>query len=99
MIWPLIALATGLDSFNALLLCQLLQRMAKERNHAIIMTIHMPRENIIELFDNLILMSKGNMAWFGPVKAAVEHLQNVGFNIPGNMNPADHMLDLATIVS
>jgi ABC-type multidrug transport system ATPase subunit len=73
--------------------------MAKERNHAIVLTIHMPRENIIALFDNLILMSKGNMAWFGPVDDAVSHLNDIGFSVPGNMNPADHMLDLATIVS
>uniref|UniRef100_A0A7S3EFB3 Probable ATP-dependent transporter ycf16 n=1 Tax=Rhodosorus marinus TaxID=101924 RepID=A0A7S3EFB3_9RHOD len=84
---------SGLDSFNALNVMQSLRNLA-ERGRTIVTTIHQPRSNIFKLFDQLLLLSKGEVVYFGPANEAVAYFSKLGHPCPPEYNPADFMIDL-----
>jgi ABC-type multidrug transport system ATPase subunit len=88
---------SGLDSFSAFNICESLRDLAKTERKLVICSIHMPRETILNLFDNIILMSQGTIVWFGPADAAVTHFASLGFQCPPNTNPADFFLDIISV--
>ncbi|KAI9003965.1 P-loop containing nucleoside triphosphate hydrolase protein [Hyaloraphidium curvatum] len=88
---------SGLDSFTAFNICESLQNLAKKEGKLIICSIHMPRETILDLFDNIILMSQGSIVWHGPPSDALDHFSKLGFSCPKNTNPADYFLDLISV--
>ncbi|CAM9242317.1 unnamed protein product [Phaeothamnion confervicola] len=86
---------SGLDSVTALSLCQSLQRLTDRCT--IICTIHQPQGKIFALFDNLMLLKSGDIAYQGPASEAVAFFEESGFPCPPFTNPADHLLDSITI--
>lgn len=53
-------------------------------------TIHQPNSDIFQLFDQLILLAKGHLVYFGPAQNAVEYFQKIGYPCPPFTNPADY---------
>ena len=47
-------------------------------NRTIIFSIHQPRYSIYKLFDNLLLLAKGNIVYQGACSDALGYLQNLG---------------------
>lgn len=70
MFVSLLALLTcaGLDSASSLEILKSLQEMAGT-GRAVVVTIHQPRSEIFHAFDKILLLCKGQVAFFGsPVK-------------------------------
>ena len=84
---------TGLDAYSSLLLCRSLRALA-DSGRTVLCTIHQPRPDIFALFDTLVLMSSGEMAYFGERAAIGPYLGGVGISIPDDVNPADFVVDL-----
>lgn len=61
------------------------------------MTIHQPRTDILELMDQIILLSMGQVVWFGTTPDAISHFASLNYNIPPNTNPADYFMDIITV--
>ncbi|GJD08270.1 Protein white [Galdieria sulphuraria] len=87
---------SGLDSFNAENVVKTLVRLSKD-HRAIVMTVHQPGSNIFNLFDMLLLLSKGKIMYFGPAKKAVSYFSLLGYECPSHSNPADYFLDLIAV--
>ncbi|CAG8529734.1 4190_t:CDS:10, partial [Dentiscutata heterogama] len=85
---------SGLDSSLALDLVQTLKELAKKQRKTIIMVVHQPSSQVFELFDRLLLMADGQVAYFGDSADIVDYLANEGFVCHPNFNPADYMLEL-----
>eukprot|EP00842_Homolaphlyctis_polyrhiza_P003323 jgi/Hompol1/3992/HPOL_000688-RA len=88
---------SGLDAFNALNVIATIKDLAVKQNKIVLMTIHQPRTDILDLFDKIILLSVGKMVWFGDTQAALEHFAALGHPLPAKTNPSDHFLDVITI--
>jgi ABC-type multidrug transport system ATPase subunit/ABC-type multidrug transport system permease subunit len=84
---------TGLDAYNSLVIMELLNSLAKS-GRTIICTIHQPRSSIFELFDQLLLLSQGNVVYFGPANQAVPYFAAVSLHCPQFTNPADFFIDM-----
>eukprot|EP01041_Mallomonas_annulata_P010873 gene10873-22707_t len=84
---------SGLDSTAALALCKRLKEMSSRGDCTVVCTIHQPQAKIFGLFDNLILMKKGNIVYQGIAKKAVDFFAQVGHPCPERENPADHLMD------
>ncbi|KAK6587845.1 hypothetical protein RS030_81156 [Cryptosporidium xiaoi] len=84
---------SGLDAFMAFQILQLLIKLAKT-GRTIICTIHQPRTQIFQGFDEVILLSKGEVVYHGPSKSSVDYFTSIGYPIPSNYNPTDYYLDL-----
>ena len=83
---------TGLDSMAALIVVKVLRRIASEGT-TVITTIHQPSSKIFELFDTLLVLSQGEVAYFGRAADVVPYMAQLGFTCPPHYNPADFVLD------
>lgn len=80
---------SGLDTYTAYRVISSLSRLAKQ-NRSIICTIHQPPSEIFYLFDDLILISDGELVYHGPVSQSVSYFSSLGFSCPMYTNPADY---------
>jgi hypothetical protein len=46
-----------------------------------------------DLFDDLVLMSEGQLVYWGPAGAALEHFGRLGLHCPQHYNPAEFLID------
>lgn len=83
---------TGLDSFTALQIINLIKSQAREFGRVVIATIHQPNSEIYASFDRLLLLSKGETVYIGKANQAVDYFNHQGFQMPKNYNPADYFL-------
>eukprot|EP01053_Blabericola_migrator_P001018 Blabericola_migrator_1__1017@NODE_1256_length_4964_cov_342_362671_g849_i0_p1_GENE_NODE_1256_length_4964_cov_342_362671_g849_i0NODE_1256_length_4964_cov_342_362671_g849_i0_p1_ORF_typecomplete_len945_score126_15ABC2_membrane/PF01061_24/0_11ABC2_membrane/PF01061_24/6_3e32ABC_tran/PF00005_27/7_7e28ABC2_membrane_3/PF12698_7/1_1e03ABC2_membrane_3/PF12698_7/9_8e10AAA_21/PF13304_6/0_00016AAA_29/PF13555_6/5_8e05AAA_16/PF13191_6/0_00014AAA_22/PF13401_6/0_00029CcmB/PF03379_13/0_00039T2SSE/PF00437_20/0_016T len=87
---------SGLDAVLALEVMLVLRRLAL-RGRTVLCTIHQPRAAIYELFDSLVLMSKGQILYHGPARRArTELAQYAGVPINEDLVAADDLIDIAT---
>lgn len=85
---------SGLDATAASDILQGLKKMSSLGMN-IITVIHQPRYSIFSLFDDVMLLCKGGMlAYLGPSQLALDYLEELGFPLPKNENPADFALDV-----
>jgi ABC-type multidrug transport system ATPase subunit len=88
---------SSLDAFSAYNVIELLSRIAKTRNRSIFVTIHQPRSDIFELFDDIWVLAKGHLVYAGPAVQMVPYFANLGLPCPEHTNPADFVLDVTSI--
>lgn len=85
---------SGLDSFNAFNVVDCLVTLAKSYNRTIVFTIHQPRSNIVALFDQLVLLAKGQTVYSGPFSSCQHYFDKIGYSCPSGFNIADYLVDL-----
>ncbi|KAJ3017894.1 UNVERIFIED_CONTAM: ABC transporter G member 24 [Siphonaria sp. JEL0065] len=88
---------SGLDASTSLLIIQLIRNLAKERSMIVLMTIHQPRNEVLNIFDGIILLTKGTTVWSGKSNDAIGHFESLGFPLPAFTNPSDFFLDVITL--
>ena len=88
---------SGLDAFTAFNIIESIGTLVTKEVKTAIMTIHQPREDILFLFDKIILLSQGKIVFYGSVQAAMNHFSRLGYPCPRYMNPADFFLDIITV--
>ena len=80
---------SGLDSTSALNLMKILKSLAQNHGHSVACVIHQPRPSIFQLFDSLLLLSKGRTVYCGrPIKAR-QFLETVVPYDPGSFGISD----------
>ncbi|KAF5852669.1 hypothetical protein GGP41_008088 [Bipolaris sorokiniana] len=87
---------TGLDSTSAFQVIKTLQTLAR-KGRTIIVTIHQPRSEIWDLFDNVILLSRGKPAYAGSAKECLPYFAKLGHEMPPFTNPAEYLIDVVSI--
>ncbi|EWC46649.1 hypothetical protein DRE_04136 [Drechslerella stenobrocha 248] len=89
---------TGLDAATAHQLMLTLKSLAK-KGRTIITTIHQPRSEIWDLFDRVILLSRGQPVYCGTQANALPYFSSMGYEPPEHFNPADYLIDTSAIDS
>ncbi|KAF8922765.1 hypothetical protein BGZ58_003813, partial [Dissophora ornata] len=85
---------SGLDSYNAYNVVECLVTLARTYHRTVVCTIHQPRSNIFAMFDQLVLMAKGQLVYSGETRGLNGHFRSLGHVCPEGYNMADYMLDL-----
>jgi ABC-type multidrug transport system ATPase subunit len=88
---------SGLDSFSAVQLCQVVKKVANA-GASVLFTIHQPASEIFKSFDRLILMNKGRVMYQGAVGNVPSYFGDRGHPCPPNYNPADWIMYVAQSV-
>ena len=89
--------SSGLDSYQALKVVETLKKLC-ENGCTVVTSIHQPRSSIFTLFDEIVLLSKGNLVYMGPSgDDALKYFAAKGYVCPAYFNPADFFLDLVSI--
>jgi len=86
---------SGLDARSAIQLIRQCRGLASS-GRTVIMTVHQPRREAFDLFDKLLLLTKGGkLAYFGPAKDARRYFTaRTEVDPKGASNPADYVLDV-----
>ncbi|KAF9086504.1 hypothetical protein BGX23_008831 [Mortierella sp. AD031] len=87
---------SGLSSTDALNVANAIKELAR-KGRTVILTVHQPRSDIYELFDDLLLLSKGKVVYFGKAQTAATYFEALGHEVPVGWNVADFFLDLITL--
>lgn len=88
---------SGLDSFMAHNVLQVLKRLA-QKGKTIVLTIHQPSSEIFRLFDKLLLVAEGRIAFLGSSDNASRFFTSLNAPCPTNYNPADFYVEMLAIV-
>jgi ABC-type multidrug transport system ATPase subunit len=84
---------TGMDSFTAEKLVEILGRLAK-KGRTIIATIHQPNSEIFAMFDQLMIIALGRTIYFNEAKEAVGYFDRLGYECPKKTNPAEYFMKI-----
>ncbi|KAF2754023.1 putative multidrug resistance ABC transporter [Pseudovirgaria hyperparasitica] len=91
---------SGLDSQTSWSICDLMEKLARDSQQAVLFTIHQPSAVLFQRFDRLLfLKSGGQTVYFGEIGENSETMtkyfeRNGGFPCPKDANPAEWMLEV-----
>merc|ERR1712224_1034950 len=86
---------SGLDSASAVSLLNVLKDLARNHGKTIITSIHQPNSaTFLNTFDKLLLLSDGNVVYFGTPVESLQYLKTKNLQCPEGYNAADHWMDL-----
>ncbi|KAM0786926.1 hypothetical protein ACM66B_002348 [Microbotryomycetes sp. NB124-2] len=88
---------SGLDAFTARNVMQTLRDLASA-GRTIIVSVHQPRSDIWDMFDNILLLARGGRtAYSGPRSGILDTFEQAGIKCPEHYNPADFVLDAISV--
>ncbi|GFR98648.1 ATP-binding cassette sub-family G member 5 [Elysia marginata] len=88
---------SGLDSFTARHLVSTLVELAHKGDKLVVMTVHQPRQDIVNMLDKLAILTSGQLAYLGPPSEMVTHFTSIGYPCPKNQNPCDVYIDVTSV--
>ncbi|KAL1138055.1 hypothetical protein AAG570_009750 [Ranatra chinensis] len=88
---------SGLDSFMAQNVVSVLKSMAM-KGKTVVCTIHQPSSEVYAMFDKILLMAEGRVAFLGTPEQANDFFKAMGAACPSNYNPADFFIQLLAVV-
>ncbi|XP_050684576.1 protein scarlet [Leptidea sinapis] len=87
---------TGLDSSSAQKMMTLLRANAVE-GKTVICTIHQPSSELMALFDKLVLLAEGRVAYAGNASGALSFFESLGYHCPITYNPTDYFIKVLAL--
>jgi len=84
---------SGLDSNSALQVVFMLSQLAKS-GKTVIATLHQPSSQMFSIFDKLLVLADGRVAYHGSAQRSLSYVAELGFKCPPQFNPADHLIGL-----
>ncbi|CAH2074506.1 unnamed protein product, partial [Iphiclides podalirius] len=87
---------TGLDSSSAQKLMSLLRASAVQ-GKTVICTIHQPSSELMALFDKLVLLAEGRVAFAGNASGALSFFESLGYHCPITYNPTDFFIKVLAL--
>ncbi|XP_012525944.1 protein white [Monomorium pharaonis] len=88
---------SGLDSFMAHQVVSILKALAA-CGKTIVATLHQPSSEVFALFDKILLMAEGRVAFMGTTAQACAFFKTLGAVCPSNHNPADFFVQVLAVV-
>ncbi|XP_048781230.1 uncharacterized protein LOC125683804 [Ostrea edulis] len=84
---------SGLDYSTAFSLIEMLRSYARDHNKTVVTTIHQPSSSIFYQFHKLLLISDGELAYFGDTGKVVDFFHKADVSMDSHYNPADFILE------
>lgn len=88
-------ISTGLDSSTTYHIIKYLKHSTQALDGTTIISLLQPAPETYELFDDVILISEGQIVYQGPRDAAVDYFAGMGFRCPERKNVADFLQEVS----
>ncbi|XP_057870080.2 ABC transporter G family member 35 [Cryptomeria japonica] len=89
-------ISSGLDSSTTFQIVKCLQHFAHIMKATILISLLQPAPETFSLFDDIILMSEGQIVYHGPRDHALEFFENCGFKCPERKDTADFLQEVTS---
>ncbi|KAF8027590.1 hypothetical protein BT93_E0490 [Corymbia citriodora subsp. variegata] len=89
-------ISTGLDSSTTYQIVKCLQQVAHLTDATILMSLLQPAPETFDLFDDVILLSEGQIVYQGPREHALEFFKQCGFRCPERKGAADFLQEVTS---
>ncbi|XP_008804599.1 ABC transporter G family member 42-like [Phoenix dactylifera] len=89
-------ISTGLDSSTAFQIVKCLQQIVHLGEATILMSLLQPAPETFELFDDIILLSEGQIVYQGPREYVLDFFGSCGFRCPERKGAADFLQEVTS---
>ncbi|KAK7284890.1 hypothetical protein RJT34_19644 [Clitoria ternatea] len=89
-------ISTGLDSSTTFQICKFLRQMVHIMDVTMVVSLLQPAPETFELFDDIILLSEGQIVYQGPRQNVLEFFENMGFKCPTRKGVADFLQEVTS---
>lgn len=87
-------ISTGLDSSTTYQIVKCLQQIVHVTDATILMSLLQPAPETFDLFDDIILLSEGQIVYQGPRERVLEFFESCGFCCPERKGTADFLQEV-----
>ncbi|XP_074564313.1 ABC transporter G family member 45-like [Curcuma longa] len=87
-------ISTGLDSSTTFQILKFLQQLTHASDFTMVISLLQPAQETFELFDDIILLCEGKIAYQGPREHVLKHFEWMGFKCPDRKNAADFLQEI-----
>ena len=87
-------ISTGLDSSTAYQIVKCLQQIVHLTEATILMSLLQPAPETFDLFDDIILLSEGQIVYQGPREDILQFFETCGFKCPERKGTADFLQEV-----
>eukprot|EP00878_Enallax_costatus_P011267 GHUV01011764.1.p1 GENE.GHUV01011764.1~~GHUV01011764.1.p1 ORF type:complete len:605 (+),score=193.45 GHUV01011764.1:122-1936(+) len=89
-------ISTGLDSSTTYLIVRCIRNYAHLLEGTVMMSLLQPPPEVFDLFDDVLLLSEGQVVYHGPREDVVGFFSNMGFTIPHRKGVADFLQEVTS---
>lgn len=89
-------ISTGLDSSTTFQIVKCLQQVVHVTDATVFMSLLQPAPETFELFDDIILLSEGQIVYEGPREHVMQFFECCGFRCPERKGTADFLQEVIT---
>ncbi|XP_068637695.1 ABC transporter G family member 42-like [Aristolochia californica] len=89
-------ISTGLDSSTTFQIVKCLQQIVHLTEATIFMSLLQPAPETFELFDDIVLLSEGEIVYQGPREHVIEFFESCGFVCPERKGTADFLQEVTS---
>ncbi|KAD2806245.1 hypothetical protein E3N88_39622 [Mikania micrantha] len=89
-------ISTGLDSSTTFQIVKCMQQVAHLTESTIFMSLLQPAPETFDLFDDIILLSEGQIVYQGPREDVVDFFESCGFKCPERKGTADFLQEVTS---
>jgi ABC-type multidrug transport system ATPase subunit len=87
-------ISTGLDSSTTYQIVKCMRNFVHEMEATVLMSLLQPAPETFDLFDDLILLSEGQIIYQGPTVRVVNYFNSLGFSLPPRKGIADFLQEV-----
>lgn len=89
-------ISTGLDSSTTFQIVKFMRQLVHIMDVTMIVSLLQPAPETFELFDDIILLSEGQIVYQGPRENILDFFENVGFKCPERKGAADFVQEVTS---
>lgn len=89
-------ISTGLDSSTTFQIVRFMRQMVQIMDVTMIVSLLQPAPETYDLFDDIILLSEGQIVYQGPRENVLEFFESVGFKCPERKGTADFLQEVTS---
>ncbi|KAF0714506.1 hypothetical protein As57867_003828, partial [Aphanomyces stellatus] len=89
-------ISTGLDSAATFDIVTSLRTWCKTMGGTVIIALLQPTPEVVEQFDDILMLNEGYMVYHGPRTSILPYFENLGFYCPLRVDPADFLIEVTS---
>jgi len=91
-------ISTGLDSSTTFSIVRSLRRYTHDMSATVMISLLQPAPETFNLFDDVLLLSEGQVVYHGPISRVEEFFESCGFKSPERKGIADFLQEVRNLV-